>query len=608
MTRKILWVVVSFLLVAALVLTSCAKEEVVVEEEEEEEEEEAVVEEEEEEEEPAVGEPQYGGTLTVFYKCGWDPATADVHTGLWPLPVFVGVVQDCLIMVDFEKYGPRGTGEIIIQGADEFAERFLTGALVESWEVTADEIILDVRPGVYWAAYGKEHVMESRELTADDIAFSLNRFVRDSPAMGMPGAMLTENGGFIDAISADGRYTVVIETNRFDAMWLFNLAFGWCQNIVAPEVAEADITNWNNLVGTGAFMVKKYMPGSAMIYERNPRYWGTTTINGKEYPLPFIDELIYPIIADASTLIASLRTGKIDVVYDVALRFRDTLEQTSPELITETLYSSQVYMALNMQSPILINRDVRRALTIAIDRENIVRAVFGEGDLYAFPVSKGVADVFTPLDERPASIRELFVYDPVKAGQMLADAGYAEGFRLKALLSTGAVEWIDIATMIKEYWAAIDVTLDLVTMEPAAYTRLLWASGAAGSPGVVPDVPYDCLLQCDAAHDAPIRSLSQSYTPSGANFASFYSEDFMTRFNLAMATVDDNERNAIFKELAIIGLDSAAYIPIAAPARLHYWWPWVKNFYGEGDVGSFWMGPIYAALWIDQELKAEMGY
>jgi len=607
--KKILWMLLSFFLVASLVLASCAKEEV-VEEEEEEEEEEAVVEEEEEEEEeePAVGEPQYGGSLTMFIMSGSDPATADVHTGLYPAMVFTMPVLDCPLVGDFEKYGPRGSGEYEFQCWANIPAKYSKGALAESWEISGSEIVLHIRPGVYWAAYGKEHVMPVREVTAEDIAFSLNRFVNDSPAAGVPGWLWTVNGGFIDSIYATDS-TVVIETSRFRANWKDELVSTWCSSIYPPEVTETDLSDWNNLVGTGPFMVKEYVVGSAMYYERNPSYWGTTIINGKEWELPFIDELVYAIIPDESTLIASLRTGKIDLIWSVRALFEETLAQTTPELVKKRVLDKPHVIALNMQSEILANKDVRRALMIATDREAINKAVFGPGgDWNTFPIASLVPDVYTPIDELPASTQELLVYDEAKAKRILIDAGYPDGFSLKMILSAAVPVRIDIASMVKEYWEAIGVTLNMDVMEATAFTRLLWGSGAAGTPGVVADVPYDCLIQSDADHAAAFLGLANSFTASGRNFANYYDEYFTTQFELALSTVDEAEQNVILKELNVIGLDSAAYVPIGSPSSLRYWWPWVKNYYGEKDCGVFYMGPLIAVIWIDQDLKAEMGY
>ena len=67
-------------------------------------------------------------------------------------------------------------------------------------------------------------------------------------------------------------------------------------------------------------------------------------------------------------------------------------------------------------------------------------------------------------------------------------------------------------------------------------------------------------------------------------------------------------RNAIFKELNVIGLDDVPYIPLYDAYSLIYYWPWVKNYYGEIDESAWGAAHIHACIWIDQDLKAELGY
>jgi len=210
-----------------------------------------------------------------------------VTAGYWPTHMFMTPILEFLIQGDFEKYGPRGTGEFSFQLERDIPEQFCKGVVAESWEVTADKIVFHIRPGIYWAAYGKEDVMESRELTPGDVAWSLNRCFDNTGA----GARWTKNGGWIDSIYAEGN-DVIVETDGFNVNWLYEIGHASNTAIYAPEVVDADASDWNNLVGTGPFMFKEYVMGSHMGYVRNPNYWDTTTVNGKEYEVPFVDELI----------------------------------------------------------------------------------------------------------------------------------------------------------------------------------------------------------------------------------------------------------------------------------------------------------------------------
>jgi len=583
--RKILWMLVSFLLVAALVLASCG-EAVPGEQEEEEEEEEEV---------PVAGEPQYGGTLTHYMGWGCEATSADTCDAMWPTPMFTTPVLEFLIQGDFEKYGPRGTDEFPFTLERDIPEQFCKGTLAESWEVTADKLTFHIRPGVIWAAYGKEDVMEPRELTAEDVAWSLNRYF-DSVGGGS-GSKRTENGGWVDSVYDEGN-KVIVETSSFNANWLFEVGKGVNNKIYAPEVVDAGASDWDNLVGTGPFMLKKYTTGSHLAYERNPNYWDTATINGKEYEIPFVDELIWPIIPDESTRIASLRTGKLDVWYCTPPEYTESLNKTSPELIRKSWPHCTIkYITLRCDREPTSNKEVRRALMIAVDREAVMEAVFKEGDIWSWPVNPGVAGVYTPIDELPPEAQELFEYDPDKARQMIIDAGYTNGITgLEICAITRESDYVDMATMVAAYWTKIGVETTVRPMETSAHTAYV-RSGEA-----------DCTTGC-ATNANQLITFRDKFLPGELGNRSYYDNPYFTaQLQEAEKTVDTAERNAILKELAVIALDDVPYIPIAVEAFNATWWPWVKNYYGEWEASSYGPGPIAARVWIDQVMKAEMGY
>ena len=616
MKKKFLGLGLSFLLVASLVLASCAEEEVVVDEDEDEVvDEDGVVDVDEDEDEdevvaPPVGEPQRGGTLTYFYMSQGDPTTYDTHKALWPSMVFSTPVLDGLIVGDVDQYGPvRGTGAYTFPTWDDIPLTYSKGGLVESWDVTPERILLPVAPGVLWAAYGKEHIMPVRELTAEDLVWSIHHFIDEGSAEGAPGWLWTENGGFIDSVYADGD-TLVVETSRFDVRWKHWFAAGWCCEYMPPEIFAPgiDVADWMNLIGTGAFMVKEHVLGSYMAYARNPTYWDTAIIDGKEYEIPFIDELIYAIIDDESTRIAALRTASVDIDFGISAVYEETLAQNEPELVKYVDLAKPLVMALNMQSEVLSNRDVRRALIMAVDRETVNRATWGPGgDWNTFPIGSDYPDAYTPFDELPLSTQEMLTYDPVEARHILALAGYPEGeeaFELTCLLSAGNVAEEDVASMIKAYWEAIDVTLTLRTVEGPVYTTMTYST-----PLEERSDNYDCVLQSDAGHVGPMAGLTNAFHPAEvSNLANFVDEYFTTQMDYALTVMDEAERDAIFKEIAVYANDQAPYLSLGSARDLRYQWPWVKNYYGEKDIGIFYFGPLIARMWIDQDLKTEMGY
>ena len=585
MKRKILWMMVSFLLVAALVLASCAKE-VPGEQEEEEEE--------EEEEEPAVGVPQYGGTLTWFaaQASPWTPLSWDNADLFWMTPLYTGPYLETLLEGDILKYGPRGTNEFPFD-TGFVPEQYLKGNLAESWEVTAEKITFKIRPGVMWAEC---KVMESRELTAADVAHSLNRMV-DSFRIRRPAEI-----AFVDSVIAQDKYTVVITTNRYDAGWAPTLAYGIYNHIQPPELVEAGAADWRNHVGvgTGAFLLTTYDEGASATYVKNPNWWNKKQIiNGKEYDTPFVDELVYPFTKDVSTFVAVLRSGKIDFMQDLFLRYEETLKQTTELSITRTARANLLTAVLRCDQPPFDDVNVRRAMMIGLDLQAVCDGVYMSGVVHGWPFGPGVGDaLYTPIDELPASTRELFEYDTDKARQMLADADYPDDFELDLIFRAGFVVSEDAVALVAAMWDEIGVKTNLVGLDEAAYTASVFYPG-----------PYKHAAVGGAIQN--IKPALSLVTLGGeGNHSHWEDEYFRAQLELALSEPDLVKQSALMKDLAVYGVDNVTRIPLGVAHTILCVWPWVKNYHGEGwtgDANYNWI-PIQSTLWIDQDLKAELGY
>ncbi|MBA7590495.1 Heme-binding protein A [subsurface metagenome] len=344
-------------------------------------------------------------------------------------------------------------------------------------------------------------------------------------------------------------------------------------------------------------MTKEFVDGSSISFDRNPHYWDTTTINGVEYEIPFADELIFPVIVDESMRIAALRTGKLDVLCQVPMKYEDTLAATSPELLKNKYARDGVsFLVLMPDREPFIKKEVRQALMIAIDRQAIVNAVYSEGETHAWPVSPTLADVYTPFDQLPASTQELLTYDPDSAKKMLIDAGYPEGFEIELIYNTAAPYDIDIASMTEYYWDEIGVTATVSPLESVAYYARCgeWDFDVAVG-GFTSGSPIDVFSE---------------FLPTfpGILLDQYDNPYFVERYWEASEMADAAARDAIWKELSIILLDDAPVIPIGMDYKFSMWWPWLKNYYGETCDCNLGIGNLMGTAWIDQDLKAELGH
>ena len=589
MKKKIVWLILSCLMVAALVLTSCApaaveEEEVVLPEEEE------VV---EEEVAPPEKGPQYGGTLTnVSYLCAIEPLSWDPADRCWFIMGCASWYLERLLTGDLDR-GAQGTGEFYFISRESIPDEFSTGELAESWELTdPTTLVFHIRKGVYWQ--DKPGVMAARELTADDVAFALNRNL----ASDMFGPIYLK--AWIDSIEATDKYTCVVKMKYFYGNWQFKIGWGYYCLIYPPELVDAGIHDWRNAVGTGPWMLTDYVKGSSRTYERNPNYWGTATIDGKEYQLPLLDRIRLPIIKDESTELAAIRTGKADVYELGPWKFKETLEQTNPELKRfKILSTTPPYIALNYANPLYRDERVVKALSMAINRDSLIDSVYGgDGEVLCFPASPLIGEAeWTPVEKLPESARELFEYNPEKAKQLLAEAGYPNGFKAE-IVTASLADWLEQVEPVAFYWGEIGVETAINTMEYGA------------SYGVGMSKTFDHGWYCPKGNCNTFHCLEyhtnkdDAWNPAGYDdpwFADAFFEGVTTETDMA-------KRTAAMKELNVYLVEHASYIWLPTGYFYTYAWPWVKNYYGQYNVGSDVAGPIYARVWLDQELKKEMGY
>lgn len=568
MRNKVVWLCVTSLMVLTLIFSSCGSSS-------------------EEEESAQTGGPQYGGSVSYLTEWGnsdpenWDPILAP--TQVWKPLIFTNPVYEYLFLGDVETYGPRGNNKYSFKGLEYIPDDYLGGWLAESWEITTSPlgVTFHLREGVMWT--GKTGVMESRELTADDVIFSLNRLVTK------PGSESTY--AYIDSYNAVDDYTVRINFNRYQADWTKSLIY---QNlpVMAPEVAEAGAERWENVVGTGAFTLDEYVEGSYASYKKNPDWWGTTKIDGKEYETPFIEELVYPIIPDESTQLAALRTGTIDMWPRVPLVYESTLNTTSPDLIKNKFLANRAsYLKVNSRfGEYVDDLRIRRALMMATDFNRISDIVCGEGVTLTFPVDPD-SSFYTPFDELPESCQELWSNDPQKAKQLIADAGYPDGFKIELVVGTDTTDQ-DLGAMLVEQWSRAGVEVILDVQEPAAWSASIGSLDYELHTGLYGPTGYFGFGMG--------RSVSSS---------AYYSDDYYTeQYNLGISTVDLAERTRIFKDLAVYFIDQVVIIPFSNCYNISCYWPWIKNYYGEHSTGFYNQMPILTTLWVDQDLKAEMGY
>lgn len=535
--------------------------------------------------------PEYGGTLDVgtvsvtLSALSWDPSD-----WAWKSNHDTGLVREQLFAADLDKSVRKGGPYPFIADAYLPVDS-IRGELAESWRwLDSTTLEITLRENVMFTEL--PGVMEARELVADDVVFTYELLDQS------PKKIPTYFRHIDDVVAADD-HTVVFYFNEYNAEWAYRFGYGYYSGIVPRETADLDRKDWRNLVGSGPFTMQRYILGNKQTYGRNPDYWDTETIDGEEYPIPFVDRVSYRIIKDEATQLTALRTGQLDILESVRWIAVDHLKESTPELIwNRWLATGGSFVALRVDRPPLDDIRVRRALNLAVNQVEIAEKFYGgHAELMAYPQHPGFGDYFEPLEDMPESIQELFTYNPDKARALLEEAGLEDGFEIDVQVCSCSPNQMDLVPLLESYLSKIGVRITIKPMEYASFLSAMTTRTHA--PGYL----------MTSGHVNPTTTLRKSFVSGQTWNPSMYSDpDFDAGMAEVYRTRDEVERVQLVRELTRKILEEAPYIWLPTGYTYTAWWPWVKNYGGELRAGAVRPGPIYARLWIDQDMKREMGF
>ena len=565
---------------------------------------------------PATGKmvtaPEYGGTLTY----AWGGRVSDNVD-----PFAVGFEAGWLIDGVNEKLalGDWALDREVFDWTDNYVPtHVLTGNLAESWE-TPDPLtyIFHIRQGVHYALdpdSEASRLVNGRELTADDVVYTYQRNTAQGDFTERPAQPDAAFNLPWESIEATGKYTVVMKLTEpsLDALQpILNGAWNW---ILPPDVIEqyGNYEDWKNVVGTGPFMLTDYAEGVSKTFTKNPDYWG----HDEKYPenrLPYIDQLRAVLMADEATRISALRTGKIDIIQHAGVAdignmdVIRSLQKTNPEIEVHSYYQRafQVF-GLNIRNAPFDDVRVRRALQMALDLETINDTYFGGFADWKNPAWISTKGHYTPFEEWPEELKQYYTYDPEGAEKLLDEAGYprgADGIRFTAEYTHRDVIDLGYTEVAAGYWSDIGVEVttrivDTGTMIAAkADTTYEMITGDMGQPNAV------WAMQAHRDDQLFIREYLACSDPCAIDRSVL---DAASDAFYAATTVEERFEASKAYNMSVIEQHNQIWGPLAPQFQVNN--PWVKGYNGEYSLGEIQYHPVLARLWIDQDLKREMGF
>ena len=614
MKKKIVWLVVSCLMAISLIMASCGPAEVEEEEEEEEvvvEEEEEEIVEEEEEEVVSPDKPKYGGSITLAM-------ISDVKDFLpWDLAPSPPV-QMCNEWVwngDWARgyAGGYGTGEVGWETSTNL-RGLKVYYLAEDIRWEADpggetgSVYIKVKKGIHYSLDPDNPasvLVGGREVTADDVLWNYNMRMNDDRAH--PGAYI-----YMFFPWMHGIYGEKIGPNEvkftFPVGRLLDGIMFLCDGsqIFPPELDEAypeSTTAWQACVGAGPFMIEDYVPSNMASVKRNPNYWQKNPVGpGKGDRLPYLDKIKYILIEDESTRQAAFRTGRLDQMGNFIPEDKDLMVRQNPVLKEAVggLWSEPLLgMRTDFPGTPYADVRVRRAMMMATDFNTINEGLYqGLGQIQTWPYwyQKGYEKLYLGLDDPdcPDEVKELYVYNPDRARELLAEAGYPNGFKTEIMMTEVAVDYYSI---IKDQWAKVGIDLEFDVVEGGAY----W--------GLLNSYAYEHMVVAGCPPPSSWPEVPQYTGVTSSNYSKI-NDPFVNEAADHMRTTAITDLDAAMnetRELCKYIIPQAWIIPTPRYPTYTLWWPWLKNYSGENSIGWLaWIWPWY--IWVDEDLKKEMGY
>jgi peptide/nickel transport system substrate-binding protein len=285
----------------------------------------------------------------------------------------------------------------------------------------------------------------------------------------------------------------------------------------------------------------------------NPRYFGGA---------PRVERVVFKFVPDAVTLVSQLKAGEVDLLESVQPGDLDPIRKRRPDVVVHTVPSRRMsFIAWNEKRTPFDDREVRRALTMAIDRAEIIRTVW-QG--YATECTSPIVPLLWAFD---ATIPPL-PFDPKGARTILAEHGYKDAggvlqkdgqpFTIE-LLVNDAQNRIDVVTLVQAQLKKIGIRVDIRVMEYGAYIDRILATD------------YDAaFVEWKATTKVDLTALfhSKSMRPTGYNFVSYSNPEVDRLIDEALGKTDLSSARGLWNRVQQLIYADQPYTFVAIPKEI----------------------------------------
>lgn len=544
--------------------------------------------------------PVYGGKLVSYHSEFYNDYDPNAST----MKNYVSFFTDMLWNIDWET--DRSKFDFSTSYIDA---NYISGQLASEWTIADDlkSMTVKINENVYFqdktsaGLDAKYNIYKGRQLKASDVKYTYDRLLGlDGVAQqalemtNWPGTL-----SMVESVEATDDFTVKFNFKTSDQLSIdsFMCAF---VSICGPEwdaLTAEQKSDWHYAAGTGPFILTDYSGDNSMTFTKNAKYWAKDAAGNA---LPYLDQVQLVYMTDAATVLSSFMSGDLDVVVaNSEILNKDQADQLKASLKADQ-YASYSYYGKpigvgikqgNNPVPALADIKVREAMQYAIDVKAISE-YFGytydsTNQMICGVFANGTA--WNNLENWGNDLVASYTtYDVEKAKQLLAEAGYADGFAFDVtIFERMPVEAFQLAA---EYLSKVGITMNVsVVTSPNEMSAI---GGDANNPGSQfgsygidnmqffgMAIPYDGPMNAIKQNEAQIDTMAQTVLAATnaadqTAAAQAFDKEFMSQHYLMMIT---------YSEVATNWYNSS-----------------VKGLAGEKPCQNYYFGYMYARTWLAQ--------
>lgn len=437
--------------------------------------------------------------------------------------ITVGIAQDLDDSLDPHQTVAAGTREVLFNIFEGLVKPNSDGEMIPA---VAEEYTLS-EDGTTYTFTLREGVKfhNGQTVTAEDVVYSINRCAAVPEGQEKP---LVAAFSAVKSVEALDEKTVAVTIAQRDLEFI---------SYMTAAIIPADYENQDTApVGTGPFKFVSRTPQQDFVMERFEDYWGAPA---------WLDKVTYKICENADALVMNLNGGSIDLCAHLTSAQASQLNQNFQVLEGTMNLVQAIY--LNNQAKPFDNQMVRQALCYAIDRQGIMDMVAdGHGTAVGSSIYPAFAKYFLP------ELVDKYPHDVAKAKELLAQAGYPDGFDMTISVPNNYQPHMDTAEVVAEQLREAGIN---VTIQPVEWSTWL-------------DTIYNgrqfqaTVVGVDAANMTARAMLERFTSDYGKNFINYNNPAYDALFQQAINAQDEATQTDLYKQMEAMLADTAANVYI----------------------------------------------